>query len=197
MLQASGLALWLSEKSLWSPNSSAIRSFDFAMSLAWKIVVSVNRAGTDASLGSPKLNRVWEKLIKKENIKFQISFRAHANLSFFSFTANPPLLQEQQSGFWRSASHLEYVFEAIPGTCRPQEPHTSQFLGCVWSTAWKVSQPLMKVKGSLLKAWPLFQDRGCRLVCCGPGLVCRWFVVVVFCLLVQCFLKMWIKLAKL
>lgn len=34
------------------------------------------------------------------------------------------------------------------------------------------------------------------MVGCGPELVCRWLVVVVFCLLAQCFLEMCIKLSK-
>ena len=32
--------------------------------------------------------------------------------------------------------------------------------------------------------------QSCRLVGCGPDLVCRWLVVVASYLLVQCFLKM-------
>lgn len=49
----------------------------------------------------------------------------------------------------------------------------------------------MKARGSLLKALLLFQDRGCRLVGCGPDSVCRWLVVVEDKnLIVHCFLKM-------
>ena len=43
-------------------------------------------------LGEPQAYTVWERLNKKENVKFRMSLRAHANFSSSSFTANPPVL---------------------------------------------------------------------------------------------------------
>lgn len=91
----------LTKKSLLISNSSAIRSSDFAESLAPKNNNSINRAGADSPSGSPKLT-VWGRLVKKENTKYKTSFGAPSSCSCFSGTANSPLLQEP--------SHLEHTF---------------------------------------------------------------------------------------
>lgn len=173
ILQASCLALWLSEKDL-SVNSKFFSNY--VIWFGWEFGLkssSINRAGADSPLGGPKLT-FRGRLFTKENIKSN-KLQGSCKLQFLQLYSKFTSTVGTEIRLLAEDSHLGSTFLTIQGTCEPPEPRLYDLWGLCnpqLGLCIRPSNSLLKARISLLKAWLLFQDRGYKLLGCGSDLVC-------------------------